>query len=184
MKVSQPRLRSRPLEREKKNKKAKQSQSVRPCSWSWIGGADGCSSSRHTCWSHYMMSWWYNFPPVRACVRGSDVTGPRLEPCCRWPSDRECLCARCVVCEHRPSVRATRCSRTVNIPVCVNVLPGSPVTLVRFATVALTEGSLSVSTKLWFITLEKIIHKFLSVGAINTWAASGLKGQLVRFIAI
>lgn len=151
---------------------------MRPCLCFWIRGADGCSSSRHTCWSHYMMSWWYNFPPVLACVRGSDVTGPRLEPRCRWLSDRECSCAQCVVCEHRPYVRATRCFCTVNIPICVNVVTRYPVTLVTSATVSLTEGSLSVSTKLWFIILEKNTHKFFSVGAINTWPESSLKGQL------
>lgn len=33
------------------------------------------TSGLTTCWNHYMMSWWYNFPPVPACVRGSDVKG-------------------------------------------------------------------------------------------------------------
>lgn len=54
-----------------------------------------------TCWSHYMMSWWYNFPPVPACVRGSDVTQAQAEPC-RWHTDRlreipskpSCVCGK------------------------------------------------------------------------------------------
>lgn len=50
-----------------------------------------------TCWSHYMMSWWYNFPSVPACVRGSDVTQAQAEPC-RWHTDRlrEILSKPCV----------------------------------------------------------------------------------------
>lgn len=43
------------------------------------------------------MSWWYNFPSVPACVRGSDVTQAQAEPC-RWYTDRlrEILSKPCV----------------------------------------------------------------------------------------
>lgn len=94
--------------------KTKTKTGLRSCSCSWIGGADGCSSSRHTCWSHYMMSWWYNFPPVPARVRGSDVTGPRLEPRRRWLSNAEC--SVCVVWCGAHGCLATAASfRTVRI---------------------------------------------------------------------
>lgn len=41
-----------------------------------------------TCWNHYMMSLWYNFPPMPACVRGSDVTGTGQVLQMGWHSDK------------------------------------------------------------------------------------------------
>lgn len=72
-----------------------------------------------------MMSWWYNFPPVPACVRGSDVTGgPGLSPAADGsPIERAHVqCVRAGTAH----VRATRSSCTVNIPRRVSAVAGFP----------------------------------------------------------